>query len=608
MCGIVGYTGHRACGDLILESLKRLEYRGYDSAGLAVYNKHSSAVDVHRAVGKLGALAAMQAEKPLIGNLGIGHTRWATHGSPTENNAHPQVADGIVLVHNGIVENHRPLRQALLDQGVRFTSETDTEVIAQTIAQHLKKQSFLEAVRTTVASLQGTFALAILSRNEPETIVIAKQASPLVIGVGESETWCASDASALLPHTQNMVFLEDGEIGVLTPQGFQIQTIEGKTVSRKPITLDWTPAMAEKGGFKHYMLKEIHEQSRAVEDTLRGRVRDECVSLDHELLGIESHEPSRVLLTACGTSFHASLLTRYWVETLAKTATDVELASESRGREPVFETGNWVVGMTQSGETLDTLSAMKRAKERRVRTIAITNVTMSAIAREAAHTLMTHAGPEIGVASTKSFSAQMLVGLMLAMDIGRRKKSLDPKLEASLTSALIKLPSLIAKTIKSVEKATVAIARDMLSATDVLFIGRGLSYPIALEGALKLKEISYIHAEGYAAGELKHGPIALIDEGLPVIAIAPKDEHFERTLSNMQEVRARGAKVIAITDAPAETVRDIAHHTIVIPSVDALLSPFISVIPLQLIAYHVADIKGTDVDQPRNLAKTVTVE
>jgi glutamine---fructose-6-phosphate transaminase (isomerizing) len=609
MCGIVCYVGPKQCSRIILEALKRLEYRGYDSAGIAVHD--GSKLGVVRAEGKLVNLDDALGKAPLTGAMGIGHTRWATHGKPSETNAHPHFVDGIAVVHNGILENHLELRRELEKAGSVFSSETDTEILAHLISRAMSRaDSLLEAVRMSLAKVRGSYAVAVLSTDEPDSIIVAKNASPLVLGLGDGETFAASDIPAILEHTNKMVFLDEGELALINADGAHIETLDGKTVDREPKTITWSALQAEKGGYKHFMLKEIFEQPRSVEDTLRGRVSVETGEIAAELIGLDdtaARRIGRVVLLACGTSYHAALVGRYWIESLAQVPAEVELASEYRARNPLIDPNDLVIGVSQSGETIDTLEAIKVAKKGAARILAVANVLDSAIPRMADGSLYTHAGPEIGVASTKCFTAQLTALFMVAVFLGRRRGTLSEERAREMLGALLEVPSMIREVLKQSDHIK-KIARRHAGARDFLFLGRGLSFPIALEGALKLKEISYIHAEGYAAGEMKHGPIALIDEKMPVVVVMPNDSSFERIQGNVQEVLARGAKVIGITTTNSKDADDLDMERIELPPCPEELTPLISVVPLQLLSYYAADFKGTDVDQPRNLAKTVTVE
>ena len=595
---------------MLLDGLRRLEYRGYDSAGLAVHDGKD--LNVVRAVGKLQNLKSALDQTPLKGATGIGHTRWATHGRPSEVNAHPHVAGTIALVHNGIIENHVALRHQILERGEKVQSDTDTEIVAHLINLKTREGHGLEeAVRLALREVRGTYAIAVVSKNEPDKLVVSKTASPLVLGLGQGEMFVGSDVPALLPYTRDMIFLEDGEIATLTANSVRISTLDGKPVERAAQRIDWSEMMAEKAGFKHFMLKEIHEQPRALEDTLRGRLDRENADVIGGEIGlgqVDVSKISRVYLVACGTSHHAALAGRYYIEKLARIPTVVELASEFRNRDVVIGKGDLVVAVSQSGETLDTLMAVKEAKARGATVLAIANVIGSAIPRISDGALYTHAGPEIGVASTKCFSTQLAALLLLGIYLGRRRNALDPKRAQELVEGLAKLPHQMKDVLASTKQLVANVAKRYADARDVLFLGRGLSFPIALEGALKLKEISYVHAEGYAAGEMKHGPIALIDNQVPVIVVMPHDSNYEKTVGNLHEVKAREGRVIAIaTEGDAEVGRVSDDHML-IPAVAEELTPFLTVLPLQLYSYFVADHKGTDVDQPRNLAKTVTVE
>jgi glucosamine--fructose-6-phosphate aminotransferase (isomerizing) len=626
MCGIVGYVGAKDCAPILVEGLRRLEYRGYDSAGLALHT--GGQIEIVRAVGKLANLEAALKKSPLAGTNGIGHTRWATHGRPSEANAHPHVAGGVAVVHNGIIENHVALRRALEAKGVRFSSDTDTEIVAHLVDEAIRAgaSSLAVAVRTALGQVRGAYAIAVLSAGSPDEIVVAKADSPLVIGIGQGETLCASDIPALLAHTREVVFLRDGDIATLTTSGAEITTSDGAPVQRPSRVIDWSPTQAEKGGYKHFMLKEIHEQPRAVEDTLRGRVdlaEGDVVAAEIGLSAELAKKIERVYFVACGTSAHAAMAGRYWVEQLARIPAFVEIGSEVRCRDPVFSPSDLVVAVSQSGETADTLAAAKTAKAKGAHLLAIANVIDSALPRLADAALYTHAGPEIGVASTKCFTTQLVAMLLLAVYLGRRRDALPPDDARRILDALARSPQHM-RDVLAKEEDIRYIAKRHVRAEHMLFLGRGTGYPIALEGALKLKEISYIHAEGYAAGEMKHGPIALIDEDMPVVAIAPRDAHYEKTFSNMQEVKAREGQLIAVctegdTDVLSLLASDLVPGSsrrslppepdlVEIPEAAPEVLPLLEVIPLQLLAYHMADLKGTDVDQPRNLAKTVTVE
>ncbi len=630
MCGIVAYVGQQSCASLLVEGLRKLEYRGYDSAGLAILDKASgeTVLGVVRAVGKLAKLDEALREKPLSGTVGIGHTRWATHGRPSEANAHPHLVGDVAVVHNGILENHLELRAELTAMGRKFSSETDTEIAAHLIDLELSRgaSSLLAAVRGALGRVRGAYAIAVVCRKEPDVVVVAKSFSPLVVGVGEGETFAASDVPALLAHTRDVIFLEDGDLCELRATGVKIERMialgDGSPTSaatrvvpveRKPRRIDWSPAQAEKQGYKHFMLKEIHEQPTAIENTLRGRVLLEEGDVNGAEIGLteaQARAIKRVVLVACGTSHHATIAGRNWIESIARVPASVELASELRYRDAILGEGDLVIAVSQSGETADTLAAVREAKRRGALVLAIANVVGSAIPRASDAALYTHAGPEIGVASTKCFTTQLAALLMAAIWLGRRRETLEPARALELLKRLVEVPTAMRETLEQADAVAKVARRQIVStdARDCLFLGRGLSYPIALEGALKLKEISYVHAEGYAAGEMKHGPIALIDAQMPIVVVAPDDSHYEKIASNVQEVRARDGRVIAVVRKGDSLIGSIAQDVLVVPFVHQELTPFVTVLPLQLLSYYAADFKGTDVDQPRNLAKTVTVE
>lgn len=604
MCGIVGYVGSERASEYVVEGLRRLEYRGYDSAGVATVE--GDKIALRRRKGKLRELDQLLREEPLSGTIAIGHTRWATHGRPSDENAHPHHVDDVVVVHNGIIENFLELTQRLKNEGRDFQSETDTEIVAHLVAMS-KAPTLAERVREALTQVQGAYALAVISEREPDTIVVAKNASPLVVGVGEGFGVVASDIPALLPHTRDVLILEEGEMAVIHAGQTVVTDLQGKTIEREPKRIDWSPVMAEKGGHKHFMHKEIHEQPRAISDTLRGRVgsKEEPVLIDEALLeAITSSQ--RVMFTACGTSYIACLMGRLAFEDLIRIGCEVELASELRYRNPMMGEETLVVAVSQSGETADTLAAVKEAKTLGCKVLAIVNVIDSSIAREADHVLYTHAGPEIGVASTKAFITQVVALYLLAIGAGEKRNLPRARAEA-LIAGLRHLPLTIEQVLKS-EPQIIDAAHSLKDVRSALFLGRGYGYPVALEGALKLKEISYIHAEGYAAGEMKHGPIALIEPSVPSVIVATQGPVYEKIISNLQEVRAREGKVIAIATTGDEGIKNVADDVIFIPDVDPMLAPLVAAVPLQLLAYHVADARGTDIDQPRNLAKSVTVE
>ncbi|MFI5306032.1 MAG: glutamine--fructose-6-phosphate transaminase (isomerizing) [Polyangiales bacterium] len=610
MCGIVGYVGKQQCAPILVDGLRRLEYRGYDSAGLAVHD--GKKIRVVRAVGKLRELEKALVATPLTGTTGIGHTRWATHGRVSETNAHPHVAGQVAVIHNGIIENHLALRARLEKAGARVVSDTDTEIIAHLIDEQIKGgKDLVAAVRASLPQVEGAYAIAVTSEAEPERLVVAKNASPLVIGLGEGESFCGSDIPALLPYTRRMIILEDGQMAVLSRDGVAITTLDGKPVDAQVRTIDWSPVMAEKSGYKHFMLKEIFEQPRAIEDTLRGRLDRERGDVIADEIGLKpelARSIERICIVACGTSHHAAMTGRYYFERLARIPTTVELASEFRARDPVVSAKDLVIAISQSGETLDTLMAAKLAKEKGAKVLAIANVMGSAIPRMADGELYTRAGPEIGVASTKCFTTQLCALLLLAIYVGRRRDALSEDRARQLVEGLARLPHLMRDVLQGTRQLVASLARRYLDARDVLFLGRGLNFPIALEGALKLKEISYVHAEGYAAGEMKHGPIALIDSNVPVVVLVPRDEFRDKSMSNLQEAKARGGRILAIATEGDEEARNLSDEMVEVPATESELVPMLTVLPLQLYAYYVADLKGTDVDQPRNLAKTVTVE
>jgi glucosamine--fructose-6-phosphate aminotransferase (isomerizing) len=612
MCGIVGYVGEKDAVGIIVDGLRRLEYRGYDSAGVAVLE--GGVLQVRRAPGRLKALEAVLREQPISGTLGIGHTRWATHGRPSEENAHPHTdcSGSLVVVHNGILENYVDLKERLASAGHTFRSETDTEVLAHLVEHHLSGQGSLEAaVRAALREVRGSYAIGVVAAAAPDRLVAAKQgAGSVVVGLGQGEMFIASDIPAILTHTRDVIILEDGEIAVVTADRAEVSTLDGRPVQRDPLRIQWDPIMAEKGGYRHFMLKEIYEQPRAIADTFRGRMVAETgdvVLPDVNLAPAAVEAIQRVVLVACGTSWHAAMLGRTMIERLAGLPAEVDLASEFRYRDAIVGPETLIVAISQSGETADTIGAVKAAKLKGCPILAITNVVGSALARESTGFIQMHAGPEIGVASTKAFSTMIVAGYLLGLWLGRQRGALTPEETKKRLHDLVEIPRLVEKTLE-LDGAIADLARHLSGARDFLYLGRGLQYPIALEGALKMKEISYVHAEGYAGGEMKHGPIALIADGLPVVALAPRDASYDRMLGNMEEVRARDGMLIAITHPNDRAVAAKAQHVIEVPPSAELLSPLVTVVPLQLLAYHVAVQRGCDVDQPRNLAKSVTVE
>jgi glucosamine--fructose-6-phosphate aminotransferase (isomerizing) len=613
MCGIVGYVGDKSAVSILVEGLKRLEYRGYDSAGVAVVGPEGG-LEVRRAAGRIRTLEGILRERPVTGVLGVGHTRWATHGRPSDENAHPHTdcTGTLVVVHNGILENYLEIKERLLDARHTFRSETDTEVLAHLIEHHLRETRRLDrAVKAALGEFRGSYAIGVVSTTAPDRVVAAKHgAGSVVVGLGRGEMFIASDIPAILGHTRDVVVLEDGEVAVVTAGGVEVSTLDDEPVQRDPVKILWDPIMAEKGGYRHFMLKEMYEQPRAIADTFRGRIAPETGSV---LLADVHLDPStvkaieRVVFVACGTAFYASMLGRAMVERLAAIPAEVDLGSEFRYRDPLVGPETLVVAVSQSGETADTLGAVKAARARGCPILAITNVVGSALAREATGTLHMHAGPEIGVASTKAFSTMIVATYLLGLWLGRQRGAVGPEDVRKRIQDLVEIPRLVEQTLE-LDPVIATLARHLSHATDFLYLGRGLQYPIALEGALKLKELSYIHAEGYAGGEMKHGPIALIQDGFPVVALAPRDGAYERMLGNIEEVRAREGMVIAVVQQGDRQVAAKAQHVIEVPPSADLLAPLITVVPLQLLAYHIAVRRGCDVDQPRNLAKSVTVE
>ncbi len=608
MCGIVGYAGSKKADRILIEGLKRLEYRGYDSAGVAVLDGGLSVV---RCKGKLSALEARLGDAGLSGSVGVGHTRWATHGRPSDENAHPHTTGRVAVVHNGILENYRDLKHSCIERGRTFHSETDTEVLAHMIHLALEDgMDLLAAVRDALSRVVGSYAVGVVCKDEPDRIIFAKNASPLVLGLGDGENFAASDIPAILPYTKRMIFMDEGEVALLTSTGIRLMTLDGRPVDRAPKTIAWSVVQAEKAGYKHFMLKEIFEQPRAIEDTIRGRYDIESSKIRLDALGIPPDlvgGARRILLLACGTSFHAAVYGRYLIERLARIPAQAELASEFRNRDPVLSSDDLVVAISQSGETIDTLEAVKVAKARGARIVSVCNVLDSAIPRTSDAVIYTHAGPEIGVASTKCYTAQLVALFLLAM-AAAQERGASVALRKDLLAELVQLPLKIKKVL-DMDAGLQKIARRFHEHADFLYLGRGLGFPTAMEGALKLKEISYIHAEAYAAGEMKHGPIALIDRLMPVVVLMPEDEQYDKIKGNLEEVKAREGIVIAVTsEGWGNEVRSLCDEVITVPRTAPDLLPLLTVVPLQLIAYHIADLKGTDVDQPRNLAKTVTVE
>ena len=620
MCGIVGYIGPKKVTAVIIEGLRKLEYRGYDSAGIAVVGADGK-LHLRRASGKLRNLEEAIKKSPIEGTYGIGHTRWATHGRPTEENAHPHrdCTGQYVVVHNGIIENYFELKETLQKEGHTFVTETDTEVVAHLVEKYAKDLPFEDAVRKTLRELRGIYALVCLSAKDPHKLIAARMGPPSVIGLGEGEYFVASDIPALLEHTREIFFLQDGDVAVLTPTGVRVTDLDGKPVERPAHHVSWDPIMAEKGGYKHFMQKEIFEQPRAVRDTMLGRISQDTGKMFIDEIGLTEPqlcEFENVRIVACGTSWHAGLAGKFMIERLARIPVEVDYGSEFRYRDPIINSKTLTVCISQSGETADTLAAQREAKQKGSASLAICNVKGSMITREAAGTILTHAGPEIGVASTKAFTSQLAALLLLASHIGQVRGKLLPEAARELMLEFTRIPHKIETILQAEETGFYEnLARQFFRQTDFLYLGRGIHYPIALEGALKLKEISYIHAEGYPSGEMKHGPNALIDENLPVVVLATRDENdpasmtlYEKSISNIKEVKARDGIVISVVTAGDRLAKEASNHVIELPSAPDLLSPILEIVPLQLLAYHIAVRRGCDVDQPRNLAKSVTVE
>ncbi len=620
MCGIVGYIGPKKVVPVIIEGLRKLEYRGYDSAGIAVVNG-TGKIEIRRAPGKLKNLEEVLRESPIEGSYGIGHTRWATHGRPTEENAHPHrdCTGQYVVVHNGIIENYLELKEKLQREGHKFVTETDTEIVAHMVEKYAKELPFEEAVRKTLKDLRGIYSLVFLSAKDPQKLIAARIGPPSVIGLGDGEFFVASDIPALLEHTRKIFFLADGDVAVLTRDGVRVTDLEGKPVDRPAHQVTWDPIMAEKGGYKHFMQKEIFEQPRAVRDTLLGRISQDTgkVFLDEMAITEKAfREFQNVRIVACGTSWHAGLAGKFMIERLARLPVEVDYGSEFRYRDPIIDSRTLTVCISQSGETADTLAAQREAKQKGSPSLAICNVKGSMITREAAGTILTHAGPEIGVASTKAFTAQLAALLLLASYLGQVREKLAPDAARKLMLEFTRIPHKMETILQAEETGFYeGLARQYFRQSDFLYLGRGIHYPIALEGALKLKEISYIHAEGYPSGEMKHGPNALIDENLPVVVLATRDESdpasmtlYEKSVSNIKEVKARDGIVISVVTSGDHLAREASDHIIELPAAPDLLSPMLEIIPLQLLAYYIAVRRGCDVDQPRNLAKSVTVE
>jgi glucosamine--fructose-6-phosphate aminotransferase (isomerizing) len=609
MCGIIGYIGTKKHAiSVVMDGLRKLEYRGYDSAGIAYFSEHG--LEVKRCKGKISQLEQLISSIAASSDLAIGHTRWATHGKPSHENAHPHRSGSIVIVHNGIIENYIDIKKQLQQDGCVFTSETDTEVLAHLISKHALHLSLEDAVRKAIQVIKGAFAFAVISEREPDKIVAVRKESPLVVGLGDGEYFLASDVPAFLNHSKQVIFLDNGEMAILYKNGVIVTDFDGQPINKPITTISWSPSMAEKGGYRHFMLKEIYEQPRAIADTIRGRITSEQNDVVIEEFGLTSAQISsidRIVIVACGTSYHAAMVGKYMIEELARIAVDADIASEYRYRQPILSKNTLFIAITQSGETADTLAAMREASRLGAKTLAICNVIGSSAAREADSVFYTHSGPEIGVASTKAFTTQIVALYLLAIALAKRRMTISGEISQQLLNDLLHLPSQAENTVGH-DQEIARIAKEFMKARGFLYLARGIQYPIALEGALKLKEISYIHAEGYAAGEMKHGPIALIDDELPVVVLAPEDKLFEKVLSNMEEVKSRGGRLLALTTGNNTHLTNLAQHVITTDANNYFLNTVLLTIPLQLLAYHVAVLRGCDVDQPRNLAKSVTVE
>ena len=609
MCGIIGHIGQNDCVSLLVEGLKRLEYRGYDSAGIAVVSE--GMIEVRRCQGKLTQLEALLGEQPVSGSVGIGHTRWATHGPPSDINAHPHKVGPVAVVHNGIIENYLPLKRQLIEMGCQINSETDTEIVAQLINNEIEAGApFEEAVTASLRLIEGSYALVILNEREPDKLIAVRKESPLVLGLGSDALLVASDIPAILSHTREVIFLDDGEMAVLTQDSFEIRGPDGESREKEVAHITWNPVMAEKAGYTHFMEKEIYEQPRAVIDTFRGRISESSGEVFLDDLNLKDEfirSLDKIFIVACGTSYHAGLVGKFLLESFCGLPVEVELGSEFRYRDPIVTAKTLQILISQSGETADTLAALREGRTKGAFLLAISNVVGSSLVRQADGVLYTQAGPEIGVASTKAFTTQLVSLYLLALYLGLKLGKLTLEESQECILELVKLPKKL-ETALGEDQLIRAIAREYANARDFLYLGRGINYPIALEGALKLKEISYIHAEGYAAGEMKHGPIALIDEHMPVVAVVNRGLTFEKMLSNIEEVKARRGKIIAVSDDSGEDLAGKVDALIPVPATTPFLAPILFTIPMQLLAYHVAVFRGTDVDQPRNLAKSVTVE
>ncbi|GAB4408119.1 MAG: glutamine--fructose-6-phosphate transaminase (isomerizing) [Thermodesulfovibrionales bacterium] len=608
MCGIIGYTGKRDAISVVLEGLKRLEYRGYDSAGIAFF--HRGAIEIKRCRGKVKDLFSLFETAKPPSHTAIGHTRWATHGKPSEDNAHPHRSDGIVIVHNGIIENYMELKRNLIAEGYTFLSETDTEAICHLIHKYSKDNPLEDAVRNAMEDVRGAYAIAVISDKEDGKIVGVRKDCPLCVGLGDGEYFIASDVPAFMNHSKDVIFLNDGEMVIMTNEGVMITTMEGVPLNKEVTTIPWSPSMAEKGGYKHFMLKEINEQPRAISDTLRGRFNAELGVVNIEEFGLTEDDLKaieKVFIVACGTSWHAALIGKYMIEDIARVPVEVDIASEFRYRDPIIGPGDLFIAITQSGETADTLAAQRRARSLGAKVMSICNVVGSTSTRETDAVFYTRSGPEIGVASTKAFTSQIIALYLFSIAVGLARKILNSSSATGLLKELLYIPDKVEQLLARNEDIE-QIAKELFRAGDFIYLGRGINYPIALEGALKLKEITYIHAEGYPAGEMKHGPIALIDEELLVVFLAPKGALYEKIVSNIQEVKSRGGKVLSLINNGDVEVANLSDYRIYVPDSNPYLESILLVAPLQLLAYHIGVLRGCDVDQPRNLAKSVTVE
>ena len=608
MCGIIGYIGNRKAIPIVMEGLKRLEYRGYDSAGIAYFADGD--IQVKRCKGKIQQLDSIVDAQKIESTAAIGHTRWATHGKPSDENAHPHRSGGIVLVHNGIIENYVELKHKLQTEGFVFKSQTDTEVLCHLINKYASDLPLEDAVRSALKEVHGAYAFAVIDIREPDKIVAVRKESPLVLGLGENEYFLASDVPAFLSYSREVIFLDNNEMAIMHRDGIIITDFEGKPVDKNVVTISWSPSMAEKGGYRHFMLKEINEQPRSVSDTIRGRIFPEKGEVAIEEFGLSAEVLSKIdkiFIVACGTSYHAAIVGKYMIEELTRVPVEVDIASEFRYRSPIMGEKTLFIAITQSGETADTLAAMREARRLGASALTICNVIGSTASREADYVFYTHSGPEIGVASTKAFSAQIVALYMFAVALGKNRGTIDAVTATSLIDDLLRLPGSIEAALE-LDGRIHSISKELFKAKDFLYLGRGIQYPIALEGALKLKEISYIHAEGYAAGEMKHGPIALIDEELPVVVLAPSGRLFEKVLSNMEEVNSRGGILLTLATTGHEAITKLSRYSLLMQGSNSYLNTVIFTIPLQLLAYHIAVLRGCDVDQPRNLAKSVTVE